>query len=89
MTEYIKNIYKDNSRFFISYEVGVMIGTIENSPTNTYMVESVERICESINLNVYVVSEGMIHYYKENSFEYNIEEINELLVQFGLGKIEL
>lgn len=88
MTEHIKNIYKDNSRFFISYEVGVMIGTIENSPTNVYMVESVERICKNVKLNIYVVAEGMMHYYKENSFDYTVEDINELLEQFGLEKIE-
>lgn len=88
MQEYINNIYKTNSRFYISYEVGVMLGVIDNSFTNIDLVDSVKRICKNVKLNSNMVSEGFIHYCKENLVEYDVASINEIFLEYGLEELE-
>lgn len=84
----INNRYGAVGRFFMSYEIGVMIGIIDKHPTNIDFVDSVERLCKNITLNNIMVADGIIDYAKENSYEYNEDEINELLIQYGLNKLE-
>lgn len=87
MDQHVNNKYKQNSRFYISYEVGVMLSVIENSMAHSDLCDSVERICKNVKLNVYMVSDGFIHYCKDNFIKYDIDDINEIFKRYGLEGI--
>lgn len=87
MQEHVNNRYKGNSRFFISYEIGVMLGVINNSPVHSELCDRIESICKNVNLNPYMVAEGYSHYCKEYSIECDLGEMNELFEEYGLAKV--
>lgn len=84
MQEHINNRHKGNSRFFISYEIGVMLGVINNSPVHSELCDRIESMCKNVKLNPYMVAEGYFHYCKEYLMEYDLDEMNELFEEYGL-----
>lgn len=87
MQEYIDNRYTGDSNSFISYEIGVMLGVLSNSPIHSEMCDRVESICRNVKIYPYMVAEGYIHYCKEYMIDYDFDEMNELFEEYGLEKV--
>ena len=61
-----------------------MIACIEDSPTNIFIVDSIQRICEGTKLDISISANGYKHYLEENFLDFDIEEMNSAFYKYGM-----